>query len=160
SFLARPARCYRRWRHDPTPAPGPRAACPHAVPAPHLPDDRLPGPLARTAAMARPDRPRAGHLGARRPAGGRPRPPPPPPGRRDATLGRWAAFRHYYFLVALGALAASLGGLGWGGAVRQICSDGDAAHPQPLPGAELLLLAPFLAALAGSWASGYGVERV
>ena len=77
------------------------------------------------------------------------------PRQREALLSRYSRFRTYHTFLLIGAFAASLYGLGWGWAVQQWCGSGNAM----LPGAELLILAPFLVGLVLSWAAFYDAER-
>jgi Zn-dependent protease with chaperone function len=77
------------------------------------------------------------------------------PDLRTTTLRRFLERRQHLFLATLAAFGVMLGGLGWGWASRELCTaDGKIA-----PGAELLLLAPFLVMILGGWFWGYGVER-
>jgi Zn-dependent protease with chaperone function len=77
------------------------------------------------------------------------------PGRRERVLRRYARLRTYHIFLLLGVYAASLYVLGWGWAVQHYCGEGRAM----LPGAELLILAPFMAGLVLSWVAFYDAER-
>jgi Zn-dependent protease with chaperone function len=74
---------------------------------------------------------------------------------RDALLRPYERGRLHNQVLLFGFFVAALVGLGWGWAVYQFRS-GDAG---PLPGTELLLLAPFLAAQLLAWACFYDSER-
>jgi Zn-dependent protease with chaperone function len=77
--------------------------------------------------------------------------------RREATLRAYGRGRVLHLLALMGCYVLALAGLGWGWAVRTVC---DVARPDELPfGAELLLIAPFLAGLVLSWAAFYTAER-
>ena len=82
------------------------------------------------------------------------------PGEIQATLQVYAVWRAYHFAGLLAAFAACLMWLGWGWAVRQLAtvtlSDGSRLF---LPGAELLVVAPFFVMMAGTWWFAYDVER-
>ncbi len=76
------------------------------------------------------------------------------PEQRERILHRYGQCRTYHMFVLLGVYAAALYLLGWGWTVQEVCSvDG-----RMWPGAELLLLAPFLAGLVLSWLSFYDAE--
>jgi Zn-dependent protease with chaperone function len=79
--------------------------------------------------------------------------------QRDVILQGYGTFRSWQVLVLIAAYFLSLYVLRWGWAVEQIATvgDGDATHL--VPGAELLVLLPFLVGLLGSWACYYEVER-
>jgi len=77
------------------------------------------------------------------------------PEHRERVLRRYGQLRTYHILLLLGVYAASLYVLGWGWTVQEVCSHGG----QMLPGAELVLVAPFLAGLVLSWISFYDAER-
>lgn len=77
------------------------------------------------------------------------------PGRRDRILRRYGSLRVYHLFGLIAVYAAALFGLGWGWSVQQFCTVG----PAMLPGAELLLLAPFAAGLIFSWACFHDAER-
>jgi Zn-dependent protease with chaperone function len=76
------------------------------------------------------------------------------PGHRSAVLRRYSSRRFYHALVLMAVYLASLYGLGWSEIARSL-----AGHGGTFPGVELLVLAPFLAALVLSWALFYEVER-
>ncbi len=77
------------------------------------------------------------------------------PERREAILRWYHSLRGYHLLGLIGVYTATLCLLGWGWSVQRICTVGEAM----LPGAELLLLAPFVAGLIFSWACFYDAER-
>lgn len=77
------------------------------------------------------------------------------PGGREAVLRRYARWRSYHVFTLLVTYGLSLYVLGWGWAVQQVAGHG----PSELPGAELLILLPFLAALVLSWVCFYDAER-
>jgi Zn-dependent protease with chaperone function len=80
------------------------------------------------------------------------------PARREAALRRYFSWRFYHLLLLIGTSTATLCFLGWGALVREICTvPGDDGFV--VPGAELLLLAPFIAGLIFSWACFYDAER-
>jgi Zn-dependent protease with chaperone function len=78
------------------------------------------------------------------------------PGHRERVLRRYSRLRAYYFFILLGTYSLSVYVIGWGWAVQSFCSP----RGVMLPGAELLLLAPFLAGLVLSWVVFYDAERV
>jgi Zn-dependent protease with chaperone function len=78
------------------------------------------------------------------------------PGQRERVLRRYGRLRTYHVFLLLGVYAVSLSPLvGWGWTVCQVCTAGGSV----LPGAEVLLLAPFLAGLVLSWVAYYDAER-
>jgi Zn-dependent protease with chaperone function len=77
------------------------------------------------------------------------------PGHRERVLRGYGRFRTYYVFLLIGAYALSLYFLGWGWTVQRFCGHGAAE----VPGAELLVLAPFLVGLVLSWAAFYDAER-
>jgi Zn-dependent protease with chaperone function len=77
------------------------------------------------------------------------------PGRRERVLRRYGRQRTYHLILLIGVYAATLFFLGWGWTVQQFCSEGN----QMLPGAEVVILAPFLAGLVLSWVVFYDAER-
>jgi Zn-dependent protease with chaperone function len=81
------------------------------------------------------------------------------PERRDDWLHTYQTGKrfHYYGLVALFGLA--LYGLGWGWAVQGITSFGETDESYLAPGAEFLVLAPFLVGIVLSWLCFYDGER-
>ena len=74
------------------------------------------------------------------------------PDLRAHWMNRFAAVRRYHFLTLLVFFLATLF-LGWGWTVKP------AAVGRSLPGLELLLLAPMVFGLVGSWALFYPMER-
>jgi Zn-dependent protease with chaperone function len=76
-------------------------------------------------------------------------------GGRDALLRPYERGRLHNQLLLFGFFVAALVGLGWGWAVYQFRGGETGA----LPGTELLLLAPFLAAQLLAWACFYDAER-
>jgi Zn-dependent protease with chaperone function len=78
------------------------------------------------------------------------------PHGRDAVLHRYERARFYHQIGLLGAYVLSLAVFGWGWAVNHFWGDGELGGPV---GAELLVLAPFLAAQLASWTFFYDVER-
>jgi Zn-dependent protease with chaperone function len=80
---------------------------------------------------------------------------PADPGRRERTLSRYSRLRTYHLFLLLGGYALVLYVVGWGWTVQSFCGRGNAM----LPGAELLILAPFLAGLVLSWLAFYDAER-
>ena len=81
------------------------------------------------------------------------------PGLRDNILRRYSSLRLYHLLGMFVSYGLALYFLGWGWAVQEMCNVTLLERNLILPGAELLLLAPLLAALVLSWAFFYGVER-
>jgi STE24 endopeptidase len=82
------------------------------------------------------------------------------PQRRAETLRRYDIARRLHFFATLGAFGLTLYSLGWGWTVQTVArvprSDGP---PALAPGAELLILLPFLIMQAGSWFLFYRVAR-
>jgi Zn-dependent protease with chaperone function len=77
------------------------------------------------------------------------------PEQRSASLRRYRAWRLYHLLGLLAVYLTSLYVLGWVHTIRS----GALTGLRSFPGLELLILAPFLAALIFSWAMFYSVER-
>jgi Zn-dependent protease with chaperone function len=77
------------------------------------------------------------------------------PRQRDALLPRYERWRFGHQLAVFAVYTASLCLFGWGRAVQQLWRHGE----HVLPGAELVLLAPFLVALLFSWAGFYDADR-
>lgn len=77
------------------------------------------------------------------------------PGHRSVILRRYSSRKFYHTLVLIAVYLASLYGLGWSEIARGVTVFGW----ESFPGVELLVLAPFLAALVLSWAVFYQVER-
>ncbi|HEV3202953.1 MAG TPA: hypothetical protein VGY77_01150, partial [Gemmataceae bacterium] len=84
------------------------------------------------------------------------------PGLRDRILERYSSLRTYHTIGLFGFYSVALYGLGWGWAVQTLCStsgpEGNGAISQMVPGAELLILAPYFVTLLLSWACFYSVE--
>ncbi|MFO0808666.1 MAG: M48 family metallopeptidase [Gemmataceae bacterium] len=79
------------------------------------------------------------------------------PTGREETLYRYHRARGYHFFFTMALYALALGVFGWGWAVRDLFG---AETPEELPfGAELVQMVPFLAALVLSWAGFYTAER-
>jgi STE24 endopeptidase len=76
------------------------------------------------------------------------------PGARDLVLQNYSAWRVYHFIGLAALYGVAVYVFGWGWAVQTLL--GTAGMP---PGAELLILAPFLAGLVLSWACFYEIER-
>ncbi len=79
------------------------------------------------------------------------------PSARQTVLQRYerGRFVHQVLLLSVFTLALCLGG--WGYCVEAFWKWG--SQDRLLPGAEVILLSPFLAALAGSWACFYDADR-
>jgi Zn-dependent protease with chaperone function len=75
--------------------------------------------------------------------------------RREYLLRRYSRLRTYHIFILIGAHTVALYLLGWGWTVQELCGRGH----QELPGAEVLLLAPFLTGLVLSWVIFYDAER-
>lgn len=75
--------------------------------------------------------------------------------RRDRVQSQFVRWRFYHLLGLLGAYGLALYGLGWGWAVGEFWTVGD----KLLPGADLLILAPFLVGLFLAWTFFYDAER-
>jgi Zn-dependent protease with chaperone function len=80
------------------------------------------------------------------------------PGQREQALRRYERRRNGYQFALFGSYLVAMFLFGWGRAVGTFWTWGDAA-PTALPGAELLVLAPFLAALVLSWVFFYDGDR-
>jgi Zn-dependent protease with chaperone function len=79
------------------------------------------------------------------------------PENRETILQRYGGLRMAHLLGLFVVYGLVLSIFGWGWSVQHICSVEGAN--QMIPGAELLILAPFLATLILSWACFYDVER-
>jgi Zn-dependent protease with chaperone function len=77
------------------------------------------------------------------------------PDQRAALLRRYASWRLYHLFTLLTVYLVSLYAWGWVSTARSATLLG----VKNIPGVELLILAPFLAALFLSWAVFYNVER-
>src|SRR5262249_54874221 len=77
------------------------------------------------------------------------------PSLRDAVIARYERWRFAHRVGLFAVYGLALVALGWGWAVRQFWAWGG----QPLPGAELLILAPFLTAQLLSWLFFYDADR-
>jgi Zn-dependent protease with chaperone function len=78
------------------------------------------------------------------------------PHDRERVLQRYERARFYHQLGLLAAYVLCLTVFGWGWAVNHFWGEGDQGGPV---GAELLVLAPFLAAQLATWAFFYDAER-
>lgn len=81
------------------------------------------------------------------------------PEQSEEILLSFRRWRFLHLLAMLGFYVAALVVLGWGWAVQTMLPLEIKDAPQMLPGAELLILAPFLASLFFSWACFYEVDR-
>jgi Zn-dependent protease with chaperone function len=79
------------------------------------------------------------------------------PSRRDRAQYRYARRRFFHLFGLVGTYGLALYVLGWGWAVGQFWTW--AGSGRLLPGAELVLLTPFLAGLLLSWTFFYDAER-
>lgn len=79
------------------------------------------------------------------------------PAEREAAGRAHGLRRLAFFFLNLAGFALILTGCGWAWTVRETLSVG---RLQPLPGAELVVLAPYLVTLVGSWAIFYDAERL
>src|SRR5262249_12460335 len=77
------------------------------------------------------------------------------PRQRAAVQRRYAKWRLYHLFGLLTVYVGMLYAVGWGWTARHLFSLGG----QPLPGGELVVLAPFRAGLFLSWPCFYDVER-
>lgn len=77
------------------------------------------------------------------------------PDDRDLILRAHVLRRRAYFFLGLAGFGLMLGGCGWGFTATRVMTVDD----QLLPGAELVVLAPYLVALFGSWAVFFDAER-
>jgi STE24 endopeptidase len=78
------------------------------------------------------------------------------PERREAVLRRYERARTWHQFGLFAAYALALCVCGWGWLVGQVWDRGDG---DPWPGAELLVLAPYLLALMASWLCFFDAER-
>ena len=83
------------------------------------------------------------------------------PESREHVLQRYASLRLYHLAAQFFVYGVALFVLGWGWLVQELCAiPSEAAGPATVaPGAELLILAPFLAGLVGSWVCFYDAEK-
>jgi Zn-dependent protease with chaperone function len=83
------------------------------------------------------------------------------PSCRDEVLRRYGAWRLYHLLGLCLVYGLAVYGLGWGWAVEHgfRLAPPQGAGPMLAPGAEILILAPFLVTLVLSWACFYDAER-
>jgi STE24 endopeptidase len=79
------------------------------------------------------------------------------PSQRERLLQRYASFRLYHYLALFAVFGLALPQFGWGWAVRTTFTYRDSEVM--LPGAELVILAPFLAGLVLSWVFYHSAER-
>jgi Zn-dependent protease with chaperone function len=82
------------------------------------------------------------------------------PQSRETIIHTYASRRLYHALGLASYYAGALFLLGWGWTVQRLCTPGSDARAEMLPGAELLILAPFLAGLLASWWCFYDADRV
>src|SRR5262249_18371472 len=75
--------------------------------------------------------------------------------RPNGIQGRYARLRFYHLIGLLAGYGLALYIFGWGWAVGEFWSHGD----KLLPGAELLILAPFLSGLLLGWLFFYDADR-
>src|SRR5438105_1757048 len=73
------------------------------------------------------------------------------PEQRDSVLRRYSRFRFLHTLTLFAVYLTALYGFGWGWTVQTCLGQADGL----IPGAELLILSPFVAGLMGSWACFY-----
>src|SRR5262245_19507779 len=79
------------------------------------------------------------------------------PGHRDVILQRYGTWRMRHLFGLFLLYGVSLYEFGWGWSVQNLCT---VVPDSPLPpGSELLILAPFVVALLGSWLCFYDIER-
>lgn len=83
------------------------------------------------------------------------------PTQREQTITRYSAARLYHTIAIFLTYGLVLYGLGWGWAVQSYTTmpGPDGSLTWSLPGAELIILAPFLVSLIGSWFFHYDAER-
>jgi Zn-dependent protease with chaperone function len=81
------------------------------------------------------------------------------PAAAEAILDRYRRWRHYHLLLLIGVYAVSLTLFGWAWTMQSIGPADPSGLAQMVPGAEVLLLAPFFAALVTSWACFYDADR-
>jgi Zn-dependent protease with chaperone function len=81
------------------------------------------------------------------------------PQDRENVLRRYGAFRFYNTMMLFAVYGTALYALGWGWAAQYMCSIGDGENAWLIPGAELVILAPLLIAMALSWTVYYTAER-
>ncbi len=77
------------------------------------------------------------------------------PRQRDVVLHRLERGRYFHRILLFGLYCLALSVLGWGWTVNQLWRWDD----HLLPGAELVVLAPFLAGLVLSWTAFYDADR-
>lgn len=77
------------------------------------------------------------------------------PWERDRVIARLERGRFLHQCLLFGLYCLALTGLGWGWTVAQFWR----WHDHLLPGAELVVLAPFLTAMVSSWAFFYDADR-
>ncbi|CAN5372288.1 hypothetical protein BH10PLA2_BH10PLA2_23120 [soil metagenome] len=80
------------------------------------------------------------------------------PTRRREFMQRMGLWRHIYLFALFAFFGLSLYAFGWGWVV-QGCLDENTPLGIPLPGSQVLIIAPFLFGLIGSWFCFYDVER-
>jgi STE24 endopeptidase len=79
------------------------------------------------------------------------------PERREAIARRHSSWRFYHLLSLFAVYGLSLYVLGWGWVVQGGPVEGSSG--EPLPGAEVFVLIPFVTALVLSWTASYDGER-
>jgi Zn-dependent protease with chaperone function len=77
------------------------------------------------------------------------------PHQRERLLHGYGRMRTYHIFLLLGTYALTIYALGWGWTVQSLCQ----YQQRMVPGAEVLILAPFLAGLLLSWFIFYDAER-
>ncbi len=80
------------------------------------------------------------------------------PVRRREFVQRMGLWRHLYIFALFAFFGLSLYAFGWGWVV-QGCLEDNAPLGTPWPGSQVLIIAPFLFGLVGSWFCFYDVER-
>jgi Zn-dependent protease with chaperone function len=81
--------------------------------------------------------------------------------QRERVLRRYNSWRHCHTIALCGMYALTLAAFGWGWAIQEVCQVPRLGADGPMisPGAELLVLAPFLIGLVLSWLCFYDAER-
>lgn len=81
------------------------------------------------------------------------------PAAGEAILERYRRWRHYHSTLLIVVYGLALTALGWAWTVQGLRPAEPGETPQMLPGAELLILAPYFVALIASWACFYDADR-